>query len=546
MVTRGKSGHLKPINLLNLLHSIPAADNQPAPSSYTEASKSSEWRRAMADEFFALQTQGTWSLVPLPPNTSVLGCRWTYRLKHHSDGSITKHKARLVAQGNHQEYDLDYTETFSPVAKLPTIHILLTVALHNDWPVHQLDVTNAFLHGSLEETVYMRQPQGFVDATHPNHVCLLRKAIYGLKQAPRQWYNTLTSSLVELGFHHSKSDPSLLIFHKCNIKLFLIIYVDDLLLTGNDASAIGKIIFQLQQKFNMKILGKVNSFLGIQISRQSDHYFLSQTAYARSILQIAHLTNCNPLSNPTCTKLPQTFQADPILDDPAMYRRITGSLQYLTLKRPDISFSVNLLSQHMHSPQPQHSYLLKRLLTINFGIPILKTNLRLSAYSDADWAGDPVSRKSTSGYCSYLSQTLISWTVKKQTMVARSSTESEYRSLAALAADVIWIRRVLADFGIDQIHPTDIYYDNTSAITLANNPVFHARTKHIKIDHRFVRDHVQQWTIQILPISTNDQLVDILTKPLSTPRFHALRLKLNVIYIYKVLNEVVASEFGLN
>ncbi|PKU60059.1 Retrovirus-related Pol polyprotein from transposon TNT 1-94 [Dendrobium catenatum] len=533
MITRGKSGHLKPITRLNLLHSLPAAENQSAPSSYTEASKSSEWRRAMADEFYALQTQGTWSLVPLPPNASVLGSRWTYRLKHNSDGSIAKHKARLVAQGNHQEYGLDYTETFSPVAKLPTIRILLTVALHHDWSVHQLDVANAFLHGSLEETVYMRQPQGFVDVAHPNHVCLLQKAIYGLKQAPRQWYNTLTSYLLELGFHHSKSDPSLLIFHKCNIRLFLIIYVDDLLLTGNEVSAIGTIIRQLQQKFHMKILGQVNSFLGIQISRQPDHYFLSQHAYARSILQLANLTNCKPLSNPTCTKLPQSYQADPILADPAMYRRITGSLQYLTLTRPDISFSVNLLSQHMHSPQPQHSYLLKRLLryiqgTINFGIPILKTNLQLSAYSDADWAGDPISRKSTSGYCSYLGQTLISWTVKKQTTVARSSTESEYRSLAALAADVIWIRRVLADFGIDQVQPTDIYCDNTSAIALANNPVFHARTKHIEIDHRFVRDHVQQGTIRILPISTKDQLADILTKPLSTPRFHALRLKLNV------------------
>ncbi|XP_020693673.1 uncharacterized protein LOC110107684 [Dendrobium catenatum] len=285
----------------------------------------------------------------------------------------------------------------------------------------------------------MRQPKGFEDTTHPDHVYRLHKAIYDLKQAPRQ-----TSFLVSIGFTHTKSDPSLLLFNKGNVKLFLLIYVNDILLTGNDHTALNNIIMQLQSKFLMKILGLVSSFLGIKISRKSDQYFLTQKHYAHSILQSAQLTTCKPLSNPTCTKLPQTYGSDPVLDDPNMYRCITGSLQYLTLTRPDISFSVNLLSQHMHQPQPQHVYLLKWLLryiqgTLNFGIPILKSNLRLSAYSDADWAGDPISRKSTSGYCSYLGNTLISWTVKKQTIVARSSTEFEYRSLAALAADVIWI-----------------------------------------------------------------------------------------------------------
>ncbi|PKU80918.1 Retrovirus-related Pol polyprotein from transposon TNT 1-94 [Dendrobium catenatum] len=533
MVTRGKTGSLKPTKKLNLFHSTCASEAPTAPSTFSEANKSIEWRRAMADEFFALQTQGTWSLVSPPLNSSVLGCKWTYHLKLHSDGSIAKHKARLVALGNHQEYGMDYTETFSPVAKLPTIRILLTIALHNDWPVQQLDVVNAFLHGSLSETVYMSQPPGFEDATHPNHVCLLHKAIYGLKQAPRQWYNTLTSFLVSLGFSHSTSDPSLLILTKGNIKLFLLIYVDDILLTGNDPTALNNTINQLQQQFRMKILGPVSSFLGISITRTQDSYFLGQKLYAQSILQTAKLEACKPLSNPTCTKLPQVFSSDPVLDDPVMYRRITGSLQYLTLTRPDISFSVNLLSQHMHQPQPNHVFLLKRLLryiqgTLHYGIPIHKSNFRLSAYSDADWAGDPISRKSTSGYCSYLGTTLISWTVKKQTTVARSSTESEYRSLAALAADVIWIRRILTDFGIPQDVPTDIFCDNTSAIALANNHVFHARTKHIEIDHRFLRDHIQQGTIRILPISTKDQIADILTKSLSTPRFHELRSKLKV------------------
>ncbi|PKU62304.1 putative mitochondrial protein [Dendrobium catenatum] len=248
---------------------------------------------------------------------------------------------------------------------------------------------------------------------------------------------------------------------------------------------------------------------------------------------MAQLTRCNQLSNPTCTKLPQVIQPDPILGDPTMYRKLTGALQYLCLTRPDIAYSVNLLSQHMHQPMPEHTYLLKRLLryikgTLQYGIPITKSNLLLTSFSDADWASDPISRKSTTGYCSFLGDSLISWTVKKQTTVARSSTESEYRALAALTADIAWLRRLLTDFGISQDKPTELFCDNTSAIALANNPVFHARTKHIEIDHRFVRDHIQQQNIRILPISTTDQIADILTKSLSTPRFHLLRDKLTV------------------
>ncbi|PKU64810.1 Retrovirus-related Pol polyprotein from transposon TNT 1-94 [Dendrobium catenatum] len=534
MVTRQRTGSLKPQSRLNLIHSHMPSMSTADPTSFTEASKNPEWRKAMASEFLALQQQGTWSLVAAPINTSVIGCKWTYRTKLHADGSVARYKARLVAQRNHQEYGLDYYETFSPVAKLPTIRILLTIALYRDWPVHQLDVANAFLHGTLQETIYMKQPKGFEDSTHPTHVCHLHKAIYGLKQAPRQWYNTFTSHLVSMGFQHSVSDPSLLTFIYQSSKIYMLIYVDDILITGDNTELIHNIIHQLNQQFTMKHLGEVHSFPGIEISRKPEQFFLSQKLYAQTILDSVQLGGCNPLANPTCTKLPPKFIAEGLLSDPTTYRRVTGSLQYLTLTRPDISYSVNLLSQHMHQPLDQHIYLLKRLLryikgTIEYGIPIIKSNLCLSSFSDADWAGDPVSRKSTSGYCSFLGNTLISWTVKKQTTIARSSTESEYRSLAALTADVIWLRRILNDFGIPQDQPTDIHCDNTSAIALANNPVFHARTKHIEIDHRFVRDHIQQKMIRLIPVSTIDQIADIFTKSLSTPRFQQLRFKLRVI-----------------
>ncbi|PKU66732.1 Retrovirus-related Pol polyprotein from transposon TNT 1-94 [Dendrobium catenatum] len=495
MITRKQTGSLKPRERLNLLHQQTTNCNS-EPTSYTEAAKSANWRQAMATEFLALQKQGTWLLVPPPQSASILGCRWTFRTKRHKNGTIARFKARLVAQGNNQEQGIDYFETFSPVAKLPTIRILMTVALFHNWEIHQFDVENAFLHGKLSETIYMRQPKGFEDESAPNHVCLLQKAIYGLKQSPRQWYSTLTEHVISLGFTCSQADPSLLTYQHTNIQMYLLIYVDDLLITGNNKQAISAFITQLGARFNLKHLGLANHFLGISIQSNNNSYFLSQQSYAESILSQAGLSTCKPLANPTATKTPNDFPPENQLSDPALYRRITGSLQYLTLTRPDIAFAVNVISQYMHNPLPNHVYLLKRLLryiqgTRHFGLPITKTDLQLRTYSDADWAGDPLSRKSTTGYCTFLGHTLVSWAVKKQTTVARSSTESEYRALAAATADVIWIKRLLTDFGISYDHASDLFCDNVSAIALANNPVFHARTKHIEIDHRFLRDQIQ-------------------------------------------------------
>ncbi|KAI0501901.1 hypothetical protein KFK09_016846 [Dendrobium nobile] len=180
MTTRSQTGSLKPICRLNLLHQVEQSAQQHVPTTYSEASKHVEWRQAMAEEFAALQQQGTWTLVPPLQNASILGCKWTFRKKFNSDGSVARYKARLVAQGNRQEHGLDYDETFSPVAKLPTIRVLFTVALYHGWTVQQLDVNNAFLHGTLTETIFMWQPKGFEDNMNPGHVCHLKKAIYGL------------------------------------------------------------------------------------------------------------------------------------------------------------------------------------------------------------------------------------------------------------------------------------------------------------------------------------------------------------------------------
>ncbi|KAI0494866.1 hypothetical protein KFK09_025012 [Dendrobium nobile] len=471
----------------------------------------------MAAEFFALQKQGT----------------WTYRRKFHSDDSVARFKARLVALGNQQELGYNYVETFSSVAKLPTIRVLFTLALYHDGKIHQLDIENAFLYGTLDDTVYMRQPKGFEDSLHPHHVCLLRKEIYGLRQTPRQWYTTFSNYLTKLGFHHSKSDPSLLTFRKGSAHIFLLVYTDDILVTDNDEAAISEILTKLHTEFSLKHLGHDNHFLGINIQHTADTYFLSQQSYANSIIQQSNLLKCNPVANPSSTKQPTDIPLDPNWSDPSLYRQLTGALQYLTITHPDIAYAVNNLSQHMHDPQPTHLLMFKRLLRYrkgmaHFGLPITKSDLCLRTYSDADWASDPVTRKSTSGYCTFLGNTLISWAVKKQTTVSRSSTESEYRALTAATTDTIWLKRLLTDFQAPHDQPIDLYCDNTSAIALANNPVFHARTKHIETDHRFLRENIINNHIRLLPIKTVDQITDLLTKPLSTTRFKLLRSKLTI------------------
>ncbi|KAI0500477.1 hypothetical protein KFK09_018690 [Dendrobium nobile] len=292
----------------------------------------------------------------------------------------------------------------------------------------------------------------------------------------------------------------------------------------------------------MKNLGSPTHFLGIKIDNTSDKYFLSQALYAKSIVELAELQNCNSVANPCVTKLTgYTAESAPCFS-PAAYRQLIGSLQYLTLTRPDIAYAVNALSQHMHDLTSSHTLLLKKLIryikgTTYFGLPITRSTLLLKTYSDADWASDPVTRKSTYGFCTFLGDTLVSWTVKKQSTVSRSSTESEYRALAAATADTIWIKKLLADFRLDHTSPVDMFCENTSTIALANNPVFHARTKHIEIDQRFVREHIQNIVIRLLPISTVDQLADILTKPLSTPRFKLLRSKLTISSNYQFEGE---------
>ncbi|PKU63244.1 Retrovirus-related Pol polyprotein from transposon TNT 1-94 [Dendrobium catenatum] len=526
MQTRSQAGILKPKPVFDLTHQVITPD----PTSYKEAVKHEHWRQAMSHEYQALQSQGTWTLVPPTDNQNILGCKWTYRTKYKSDGTLARHKARLVALGYNQEFGIDYIETFSPVAKITTVRVLLILALHHQWAIHQLDVSNAFLHGELSETVFMKQPIGFVDNQHPTYVCKLNKALYGLKQAPRKWFEMLIGFLHQLEFTTSHSDPSLLIYRKDTSKVYVLIYVDDIIVTGNNSSVITQLLEQLQHKFKMRKLGSLNQFLGITVTHTPTGMFLQQTRYAEDILARAGMQNSKPVSTPCCIKKASEGNTE-LFSNPQLYRQLIGALQYLTLTHPDISYAVNRACQQMHQPRINDFDALKQILryirgTTQFGLPINGSSLTLQSNVDSDWAGDHTDRKSTTGYCNFLGTSLISWSVKKQTTIARSSTEAEYRAIALVTTEIIWLRRLLHELDCPQLEPTKFYCDNTSAIALANNPVYHARTKHIEIDCHFIRDCIKNHSIQVHHISTKDQLADLFTKYLSVTRFKLLAHKL--------------------
>ncbi|XP_020689440.1 uncharacterized protein LOC110104604 [Dendrobium catenatum] len=280
-------------------------------------------------------------------------------------------------------------------------------------------------------------------------------------------------------------------------------------------------------------MGPISLFLGIQVHHTQAGYFLSQAHFARKILNDAGFADCKAVPTPLSSTSTPTSYGTHLFHDPTLYRRIAGSLQYLSITRPDIAFATNRTCQHMKDPTDRDYLSLTRLLryikgTVSYGLPITTGDLQLRTYTDADWASDKSDRKSISGFCTFLGPNLISWSVKKQITVAKSSTEAEYRSLSAATSDVIWLRRLASELHLPQQQPTPIYCDNQSAIAIAKNPVFHARTKHIEIDYHFIREHLSNTNIQIHHISSKDQVADILTKPFAPARFNDLRSKLTI------------------
>jgi hypothetical protein len=423
------------------------------------------------------------------------------------------------------------------VIKPTTVRIVLSIAISSGWSLRQIDIQNAFLHSNLSEEVFMSQPPGYQHPLYPNHVCKLQRAIYGLKQAPRAWFSRLSTKLLELGFHGSRSDSSLFIYKTKSLTMYTLIYVDDIIITSSQPVAIEDLLHSLTHDFAVKDLGTLNFFLGLEVISNPHGILLSQHRYIMDLLVRTKMSEAKPINTPMAsTTSLSAFEGEPFPDH-TLYRSTVGALQYLALTRPDIAFTVNKLSQFMQKPLLPHWQSVKRLLrylknTIHFGLQIYhSSSSSIQAFSDADWAGSRDDRRSTNSYCIFLGWNLISWSCKKQATVARSSTEAEYKALANATAEVKWLHSLLTELGQPPPSSTVLWCDDIGATYLSANPVFHAQTKHIEIDFHFVRDMVASETLLVWFVSTHDQLADLLTKPLSSPRFVLFRSKLNVLPI---------------
>ncbi|KAI9162373.1 hypothetical protein LWI28_026651 [Acer negundo] len=386
------------------------------PRSYSEAVVHPEWQAAMRFELRALQANGTWTLTPLPAGKTPIGCRWVYKIKLRSDGSVERYKARLVAKGFTQLEGINYQDTFSPTAKITSVCCLLALAAARGWSLYQMDVNNAFLHGDLTEEIFMSPPPG-LQRQGEKLVCRLHKSLYGLKQASRQWFAKFSKAVCSAGFVQSRADHSL--FTKTQGKLFtvLLIYVDDILITGNDPVSIAATKNFLHSHFNLKDLGILKYFLGIEISASKKGIFISQHKYALEIIEDVGLLGAAPIDTPMERGLKLSDKSD-LLKDPSKYRRLVGRLIYLTVSRLNITYAVHVLSRFMHQPRKFHMEAALRVVRYLKGAPgqglffSSNSDFRLRAYCDSDWAGCPLTRRSTTGYCVFLGSSLISWRSK--------------------------------------------------------------------------------------------------------------------------------------
>ncbi|GJW59230.1 retrovirus-related pol polyprotein from transposon TNT 1-94 [Tanacetum coccineum] len=504
------------------------------PKNINEALKDENWVMAMQEELNQFKTNDVWELVPNPMDMTIIGTKWVYRNKLDENGVVTRNKARLVAQGYNQQEGIDYDETYAPVARLESIRILLAYACALDFKLYQMDVKSAFLNGFINEEVYVAQPPGFIDFAKPNYVYKLRKALYGLKQAPKAWYDRLKAFLIKHNYSMGMVDNTLFTKKKDSNIIIVQIYVDDIIFGSTCQEMCDDFAKIMHDEFEMSMMGELNFFLGLQIKQLDDGIFFNQSKYIKEMLKKFGLEDSKPIKTPISTETKLTRDEEGESVDNTKYRGMIGSLLYLTASRPDIMFSVCLCARFQEDPKTSHLEAVKRIFryikgTMHLGLWYPKgSGIETIVYADSDHAGDYVDRKSTSGVCTFMGCCLTSWFSKKQTALAISTTEAEYVSAGKACQQALWMKQALVDYGI-RLDDIPIMCDNKGAIDLSKNPVQHSRTKHIEIRHHFLRDNVQKGNISIEKVLSEDNIADILTKPLKREPFNYLRLGLGMM-----------------
>ena len=507
------------------------------PTDWKKAKEDSKWRMAMVEELEALCKNKTWVLTPLPNGKKAVSCKWVYTVKQNAEGKIERYKARLVARGYSQTYGIDYDETFAPVAKMNTVRILISCAANFGWSLHQLDVKNAFLHGDLQEEVYMEIPPGFSTSETTGKVCRLKKALYGLKQSPRAWFDKFRRVVCNMGYGQCNGDHTLFYRHGKGKITLLAVYVDDIIITGDDKEEIARLKECLGKAFEVKDLGRLKYFLGIEVARSAKGIALSQRKYTLDLLSDVGMLGCRAASTPIDQNYKVTAQSgEPVNKE--RYQRLVGRLLYLCHTRPDIAFAVSVVSRYMHEPRSDHLEAVYRILRYLKGTPgrglLFESNKHLvtDGYCDADWASCLDDCRSTSGFCVFVGGNLVSWRSKKQAVVSRSTAEAEYRAMAQGLSEMLWTRNLLEELKILKTSCVNVWCDNKSAINIANNPVQHDRTKHVEIDRFFIKEKLDAGIIKIEHVSSGQQIADCLTKGLGTKECNLACNKMGMIDIY--------------
>jgi hypothetical protein len=497
------------------------------PTSISEAYASQDadyWKEAVRSEMDSILANGTWEVTDRPYGCKPVGCKWVFKKKLRPDGTIEKYKARLVAKGYTQKEGEDFFDTYSPVARLTTIRVLLSLAASHGLLVHQMDVKTAFLNGELEEEIYMEQPDGFVVDGQEGKVCKLLKSLYGLKQAPKQWHEKFERTLTAEGFVVNEADKCVYYRHGGGEGVILCLYVDDILIFGTSLTVIKEVKEFLSRCFEMKDLGVADVILNIKLLKDDDGGItLLQSHYVEKILSRFGYSDCK--SSPTPYDPSVIIRKNKrIARDQLRYSQIIGSLMYLaSATRPDISFAVSKLSRFVSRPGDVHWHALERVLrylkgTASYGIHYTGYPRVLEGYSDANWISDADETKATSGYLFTLGGGAVSWKSCKQTIITRSTMEAELTALDTATVEAEWLRELLMDLPVVEkpIPAIPMNCDNQTVIVKVNSSKDNMKSsRHVKRRLKTVRKMRNSGVIALDYIHTSRNLADPFTKGLS-------------------------------
>ena len=501
------------------------------PNTYKQAIScpdKNKWIVAMETELQTIENNNTWSLVELPKGRVAIGSKWVFKIKQGETKETSTFKARLVAQGFNQKFGVDYDEVFAPVTRSSTFRILLAIASARNFIVQQYDVKSAFLNGTLSEEIYLKPPPGSIET---DKVLRLHKSLYGLKQAARVWNQTLHEAMSKEGFVQSKHDECLYIYQRDTDVCYSIVHVDDMIFSGNSILVIQTIIASLNKSFELKCLGDVKNYLGIEVSRDQNNIFaISQSKYIHKVASEFQLEHSKGSKYPLAPGY-HSLQDTNMLESNNEYRKLIGMLLYIsTNTRPDISAAVGILSQRVSKPRKldyvEAIRIVKYLMSTKdekLYMYDTKDSIPLIAFADSDWAEDRETRKSISGVICKIFGASVSWSSRKQNIVSTSTTESEFYAISEAVKEIQWLKNILKDFHVNVDEPITVHSDNQSTIKMIENSKFSSRTKHIDVRLHFVRECVYAAKIKLKYCPSEHNVADLLTKPLAGVKMKYLR-----------------------